>query len=207
LFLRDAGSTEVGGFGVAATEDPLLVTDLALVEQHCSIVTVAFDDVAVAQYFDEQVDRGLHPAQFSRIWVHTHPGNCALPSLTDEKTFERVFGRTDWVVMFILACGGNTYCRLQYNRGPRGALEPEVEIDYSLPFAGSNQEDWEIEYRAKVHEWATLNLLNEPSVTEVRHAEDLIDAPARREQSPAIGGADDDYLFYEEGDWHDFCFD
>ena len=25
--------------------------------------------------FDEQVDAGLKPEQFGRIWLHTHPGN------------------------------------------------------------------------------------------------------------------------------------
>ena len=131
--------------------------------------------------------------------MHSHPGNCAQPSLTDEKTFERVFGRTDWAVMFILACGGKTYCRLQYNRGPRGALEPDIEIDYSQPFSGSDHQAWEAEYRAKVHEWASLSL--------DRHGEDLHVAPARREPLPAIGNADDSYLFHQEDDWHDFCFD
>ena len=110
--------------------------------------------------------------------MHTHPGNCAEPSLTDEATFERVFGRTDWAVMFILACGGKTYCRLQYNRGPRGALEPDIEVDYSQPFAGSDQHAWEVEYCAKVHELASFSLLNEPSLIELRHSEDLLDAPA-----------------------------
>ena len=129
------------------------------------------------------------------------------PSLTDEATFERVFGRTDWAVMFILACGGKTYCRLQYNRGPRGALEPDIEVDYSQPFAGSDHQAWEAEYCAKVHELASLSLFNEPNPREVRHGEDLLVAPARREQSPAIDGADDDYHFYQEEDWHDFCFD
>ncbi len=80
-------------------------------------------------------------------------------------------------------------------------------VDYSQPFAGSDHQAWEAEYRAKVHEWASLSLLDVPSQMEVRHGEDLLVAPARREQSPAIGGADDSYLFHQEEDWHDFCFD
>ena len=52
LHLRDLGETEVGGFGVAAPGDLLLVADVVLVRQQCSPVTVKFDDSAVADYFD-----------------------------------------------------------------------------------------------------------------------------------------------------------
>ena len=112
LYWRDAGETEIGGFGIAQSDDPLLVTDIQLVEQVCTLATVKFADQAVADYFDQQVDRGLKPTQFARIWVHTHPGKCPEPSFTDEETFERVFGQTDWSVMFILACGGQTLCSI-----------------------------------------------------------------------------------------------
>src|SRR5215475_11543396 len=127
LTLRDLCETEIGGFGIAAGDDLLLVTDIQLVDQTCSMATVEFDDLAVAEFFDQHVDQGMHPAQFGRIWIHTHPGKSADPSWTDEKTFERVFGQTDWAVMFILACGGQTYCRLQYNRSPAAAFELDVE--------------------------------------------------------------------------------
>ena len=136
LVLRDLGPTEIGGFGIAQTSDLLLVSDVQLVEQDSSCVSVAFDDLAVAEFFDQQVDQGLKPAQFARIWVHTHPGHCPLPSWIDEETFERVFGQTDWAVMFILARGGQTYCRLEHHTSPAVSLELAVEVDYaarSLP--------------------------------------------------------------------------
>ncbi len=152
LYLRDCGETEVGGFGIAETEDLLLVTDLTLVDQVCSFATVAFDDAAVADLFDEQVDLGLRPAQFARIWAHTHPGDSADPSSVDEETFGRVFGGTDWAVMFILARGGETYARLRFNNGPGGAIELPVQVDYSQPFDASDHEAWEAEYLAKVQQ-------------------------------------------------------
>ena len=123
LFLRDRGATEVGGFGISDPDDLLLVTDLALVDQLCSVASVEFADSAVADFFDQQVDGGLSPAQFARIWVHTHPGNSPMPSSVDEETFARVFGQSDWAVMFILAQHGQTSCRLQLNAGPTGAIE------------------------------------------------------------------------------------
>ena len=146
LFLRDYGQTEVGGFGIASDDDPLLVGDVALVEQVCSWTHVEFDDESVADFFDRQVDAGRRPEQFARIWIHTHPGDCPEPSLTDEETFARVFGGSDWAVMFILAAEGEAYARLRFNVGPGGEREIPVEVDYSREFGGSDREKWEQEY-------------------------------------------------------------
>ena len=99
LHLRDLGSTEVGGFGISSAENLLLVEDVCLVTQHCTEVTVRFDDPAVADFFDAQVDAGLPPQRFARIWIHTHPGKSPHPSQTDEETFARCFGASDWAVM------------------------------------------------------------------------------------------------------------
>tara|TARA_R110001599_G_scaffold118302_1_gene287450 strand:+ start:198 stop:923 length:726 start_codon:yes stop_codon:yes gene_type:complete len=151
LYLRDYGDTEVGGFGITSEDDLLLVQDLQLVEQTCSLAHVAFDDEAVANFFDDQVDAGLRPEQFGRIWIHTHPGDCPLPSQTDEATFERVFGRSDWAVMFILARTGQTYARLKFNVGPSAEFEIPVKRDYSQIFAGCDPERWEDEYLSRVH--------------------------------------------------------
>jgi hypothetical protein len=150
LYLRDLGPTEVGGFGISAVDDLLHIEDVRLVRQRCTPVTVAFEDVAVAAFFDEQVDRGLRPEQFGRIWIHTHPGDSAEPSWVDEATFERVFGRSDWAVMFILARGGATYARLRFNIGPGSATELAVQVDYSRPFVASAEQIWEEEHRTNV---------------------------------------------------------
>lgn len=156
LFLRDAGGTEIGGFGITPPDDLLLVEDLCLVQQQCSPVSVSFDDEAVADFFDRQVDHGRHPCQFGRIWVHTHPCDCARPSGTDEETFARCFGRADWAVMFILARGGETYTRLRFNVGPGGALEIRNEVDYSQPFDAACQDEWAQEYHELVVEDGTF---------------------------------------------------
>lgn len=122
LYLRDYGETEVGGFGVTASDDLLLIEDVQLVKQVCSWAHVEFDDESVADFFDRQVDAGRRPEQFARIWVHTRPGDCPRPSMIDEEAFDRVFGRPDWAVMFILACGGQSYARLRFNVGPLADL-------------------------------------------------------------------------------------
>jgi proteasome lid subunit RPN8/RPN11 len=150
LFLRDAGFTEVGGFGITSAEDLLLVEDIKLVRQVCTAASVAFDDQSVADFFDNQVDAGRKPAQFARIWLHTHPGNSPEPSRTDEQTFSRVFGPSDWAAMLIVARGGRTYCRLRFNVGPGGEMDLPVQIDFSRPFPASDHAAWHEEYKANV---------------------------------------------------------
>ena len=54
LFLRDQGDTEVGGFGITSAEDLLLVEDIQLMEQECTVASVEFDDDSVADFFDRQ---------------------------------------------------------------------------------------------------------------------------------------------------------
>lgn len=160
LFLRDAGETEVGGFGISAADDPLLIEDVQLVRQTCDVASVCFDDASVADFFDRQVDAGRTLDQTCRIWVHTHPGRCAEPSATDHETFARVFGRCQWAVMFILAKGGATYARLQFNVGPGGSLLLPVEVDYRCAFTGSDTAGWLEEYRANVEPLERLMILD-----------------------------------------------
>jgi len=165
LFLRDLGETEVGGFGISAADDLLYVTDVQLVRQVCTCASVQFDDAAVGDFFDRQVDAGVIPARCGRLWLHTHPGNSAEPSGTDEQTFWRVFHRTDWALMFVLARGGQTSARLRFHVGPGGELEIPVRVDYSRPFGSSQHELWQEEYLANVQPARPI-LPDRPSVLE-----------------------------------------
>jgi hypothetical protein len=149
-FFCHRGDTEVGGFGISCADGLLLIEDFVTVAQRVSAVSVAFEDAAVADHFETQVDAGRRPEEFSRVWLHTHPGDSAAPSATDEETFRRVFGGCDWSVMFILARYGETYCRLRFNTGPGGALLIPTEVDYSRPFEGSDHEAWEKEYAKNI---------------------------------------------------------
>ena len=151
LFLRDSGDTEVGGFGIAAEDDLLFLENVQLVKQSCSWAHVAFDDNSVADFFDELVDRGRRPEQFARVWLHTHPGECPLPSMTDEETFARAFGSEDWAIMFILAREGQSFARLGFHVGPHAQLEIPVAVDYSRAFDACDHDAWEREYVECVH--------------------------------------------------------
>ena len=146
IYLRDRGETEIGGFGLSDAVDPLLIVDVLTIKQRCTPVTVAFDDAAVADLFDELVDQGVHPQRFGRVWIHTHPGACPLPSSIDEATFRRVFGRADWAVMAIVARDGASYARLAFHVGPGGSLRIPVRVDYGRSFEGADWEAWEQEY-------------------------------------------------------------
>jgi proteasome lid subunit RPN8/RPN11 len=130
MFLH-AGETEVGGFGISRPDDLLYLERFETVKQRVSAASVELDDSAVADYFDDCVDRGLQPRQCARIWLHTHPGQSPRPSHTDEQTFERVFGRCDWSVMFIIGRTGSTYARLRLGAGPGGSIELPVVVDWS----------------------------------------------------------------------------
>lgn len=152
LFLRDLGPTEVGGFGITRSDNLLYVEDFRLIPQVSTLATVAFDDGAVAEFFDEQIDAGLRPEQFARIWIHTHPESSASPSSVDEQTFARVFGQSDWAVMGILARGGEAYARLQFWSGPGGQLLIPVQVDWSQPFSATDWGTWKQEYERCVQD-------------------------------------------------------
>jgi len=150
LYLRDAGDTEVGGFGIAASDDLLLIEDFIIVKQTATSASINFNDESVADFFDQQVDEGRRPEQFARCWIHTHPGNGPNPSCVDEATFARVFGGSDFAIMMILARGGKAFARLRFNVGPGGDVLIPVEVDYAYSFAASDPEAWELEYRTNI---------------------------------------------------------
>ena len=145
---------------MARSDDPLLIEDFVTVKQSCTPVTVAMNDDAVADYFDQQFDNDLRPEQFARIWLHTHPGSSAHPSGVDEETFQRVFGACDWAVMAILARGGQTYARLRFGVGPGGQMLIPVEVDFTVPFPASDHDVWRNEYDRHVAIEKSLSALH-----------------------------------------------
>jgi hypothetical protein len=180
------GNTEVGGFGVVLDPSELVVSEFVIVKQRCSPVSVAFDDEAVAGYFNTMVDRGLSPQQFARIWLHTHPGEGAQPSGVDDETFERAFGGCDWSVMFILARGGQVYTRLRFGTGPGGELEIPFAVRWDLPLGEVDEASWRAEYKS--------NVVEEPlpqvgAVAERGQRFDLFDTGSDDDDSDAPGGS------------------
>ena len=155
LYFRDKSDNEVGGFGITEVDNLLFVKEFVAVKQEVTPVSVKFDDEAVANYFEDQVDLGRKPEQFARIWLHSHPGDSPEPSIIDEETFERVFGNCQWAVMFVVAQDNKIYAKLSFNVGPGGQVLIPVGIDYSQDFGASNRELWDTEYASnvKTSEW------------------------------------------------------
>lgn len=159
-FFCHVGPTEVGGFGIAAKDDPLYVEDFVTVRQDVTQTTVRFDDNAVADFFDGCVDRGLPVERFGRLWCHTHPWASVTPSNMDEETFAGCFGHCHWSVMFILGRTGLTYARLALRVGPGAEIELPVTVDWSAwpdcLAAGSGQwethlQRWQAEFNDHIH--------------------------------------------------------
>jgi len=157
LYFRDKSDNEAGGFGVTEPDDLLFVKEFITVKQQVTAVSVKFDDQAIGNFFEDQVDLGRKPEQFARIWLHSHPSDCPEPSSIDEDTFERVFGNCQWAVMFIVAQDNETYAKMSFNVGPGGQILIPVEIDFSRDFEPTNHELWDTEYAANVKaiEWLT----------------------------------------------------
>jgi hypothetical protein len=166
LFLH-GDDVEVGGFGISSDNDLLYIEDFVTVKQNVTMASVEFDDAAVADHFDHRADEGIAPSRCGRVWIHTHPGSSPLPSFTDEKTFERVFGACDWAVMAIVARSGATYGRLRFSAGPGGETLIPLAVDWErYPQDLMDQEgrmdqcfaDWMDEYGRNIHQRPALVL-------------------------------------------------
>lgn len=169
LYFRDKSDNEVGGFGITKPDDLLSVINFVTVKQEVTAVSVKFDDEAVANFFETQVDLGRKPEQFARIWLHSHPGDMAEPSMTDEETFARVFGGCRWAVMFVLAQDNKTYTKLSFNIGPKGQVLIPAQVDYSQDFGPSNQEAWDAEYKTNIKATEWLSVLSSKNNNSAKH--------------------------------------
>ena len=115
----------------------VLVVDMD--PQAHATLALGVDSDALEENIYEVLSSEEGPEQFARIWLHTHPGDSAEPSGIDEETFDRVFGRCDWAIMFILARGGQTYCRLRMTARHRrsqtvGSCQP-ISMSMTIPVA------------------------------------------------------------------------
>ena len=150
-FLRDYGDTEIGGFGVCETDDPLLVTDVHLPVQDCTSTTVELDGESLLAYRATCRKADIDEKHSFRIWIHTHPEMSADPSCTDESTFSELFDSTNWGIMAILSKTEDTYVRVRYGGdGPMSDSELDWEVDYTVDFPASDIESWIDEYNATV---------------------------------------------------------
>jgi proteasome lid subunit RPN8/RPN11 len=139
---------ECGGWGIApACDRPLIVKDIALIKQVSSTASIDFEDEGVVSYMEDMAELGYNFPQFMRVWVHTHPGNSASPSPTDNDTFLDLAKTLPFVVMLIIARGGDTHAELGYfTAGHFFSAEIPVEIDWRA----DSWKEWDDEYHDNV---------------------------------------------------------
>lgn len=110
--------------------------------------------------YEARVSRTVLRGEGSRkgSFLPDHPGSSPDPSGTDEETFQRVFGGTDWAVMAILSRTGNTYARLQLNQGPGARCSLRWRVDWSAWPQVLQQHSlldleaaWQEEYQQHIH--------------------------------------------------------
>lgn len=149
LFMQSSGPTEVAGFCITGTDDPLLVTDFKLIKQYCTAASFDFDEGSLADYQELMTDAGVELWKCCRILAHTHPCGPS-PSEIDEKNFRKVFSSPDWAIMFIVGDNGEVYCRLKINVAPGVEKLLKVRVDFVVPFYESNHDAWKKEYADNV---------------------------------------------------------
>ena len=118
--------TEIGCWGIADhADDLLLVTRLYVPMQECTAASVEREADQTIAAMKWGLAEGLQPAQITRVWLHTHPGNSARPSSTDESYWAE--HATHGSVMGILAKGGETFARLAV-RGDDYSFDVEIPV-------------------------------------------------------------------------------
>lgn len=130
--------TEIAAWGITPTAFDL-VEDIRMAKCECTMTSVEFDMADVARLWEELADQGLQPQHFARVWIHTHPGDSAQPSGTDETCMREAMSDPSWATMLILAKGGQVYCRHHFNVGPCGRVEDKLVIAYHVPFPAADE--------------------------------------------------------------------
>ena len=164
-YMCTQSDTEIGGFGVSSSDDPLLVTEFHLIKQECTAATVELDDEALANYVEDQVELGRHPNECLRIWIHTHPGKDVTPSGTDWDMFKAKFTDCDWSVMAIMGSDGDTSGGHLWITHPESGFInlPKIEIDWTVSITGADPSDWQKELDDKVSTLQLTRTISSPS--------------------------------------------
>lgn len=154
LWFRDRGPTEVGGIGVLDPDNLSRITDFVPLKQECSDIETNLDKEDVHRFQLDMMEKELPWDCFSRVWIHTHPGDSAHPSSTDWDAFNGPsMTDPDWSCMLIVSKTGNISCRIRYNIGPGTITEVPVDIS-GIPAPGSrmDMDEWEDTYKNNIKE-------------------------------------------------------
>lgn len=146
---------------IAETQNPLAITDLALVKQKVSFASFEFEVGGLDDHLHRMRDRGLDYWQCTVIYFHTHPAIGASPSGLDDDIFEKAFCNRGlpgccppWAGQFIRSRTGENHFMLAFNPefGPQAKITCPVVIDPSIPIKSTDEAAWEEEFTALVSE-------------------------------------------------------
>lgn len=149
LHMRNIADTEVAGFGISYDDDPLLISDFALVKQKASKASFDFDDIGLGNFNTDMMLKGLSADHFFRVWIHTHPGG-PTPSSVDYGTLNECFKSAPWTVMFIVGTDNKYTAKLRLQTPTKCEIDIQMKIDYNTRYPGTDEEAWEAELKEKV---------------------------------------------------------
>lgn len=142
-YLRDYKPDEVTMFGITKLDDPLYVTEFALVKQKVNYASSDCDPEGMVDHICKYINKGIPPLNSERIWFHTHPmtgDSSANPSTKDMNTWNDPDNKhKNFMVMGILSKSGQITCKLRIRgdfssivTGLNSPLVHEVDIPIEI---------------------------------------------------------------------------
>ena len=153
VYLAKQYKHEVSGFGISTAKDPFYITDFKMVEQYNDAGSTEMTEEGLAAYMDHMLAEGKAPAEFMRIWCHTHPTGVNGPSTTDNATMEEVFGECDWAVMLIVTKEPKIFAEI-HTKALDEVIKTKapVTIDW-LSEGTTDTQEWEEEHDLNHKPW------------------------------------------------------
>lgn len=138
IFLRDLKDCEVAVLGETKVDNPLHVIDIHLIKQKVSSVAADMDEEDISRHVEAMLDKGVHPINSERFWIHTHPmtgEGSANPSGKDMATWnDPNNSEKNFQVMFILSKSGHVTCKVRVRTDSKIAGFNKITYEESATF-------------------------------------------------------------------------
>lgn len=140
VHFRDYKPDEVTMFGITKADDPLYVTEFALVKQKVNPASSDCDPEGMDDHICKYLSKGVLPLNSERIWFHSHPmtgENSANPSIKDMSTWNDNDNKhKNFMVMGILSKSGHMTCKLRIKGNASSivaGLNSELSYEQDIP--------------------------------------------------------------------------
>jgi hypothetical protein len=152
----------------------LLVTDMYLVKQQCSMDETTMDPQAVAELMVDLESKGIDTRKL-RMWTHSHGGLSVFFSGTDDTTIEGL-ANGEWLLSLVVNKKHDAQMRLD-QFSPAHLFLTDVAFEIAYPMVDGLAAECLAEYTAKVTE--TMFTMSNGHKPRAEHVEDLRDAAGR----------------------------